>query len=144
MGITLLVIICLFVILAVWTSFKASGYKETAMPYLTPALTEISKWDAQTLKSYMTPTSIEGVADDDLSKIIRAFSKLGDLKKLGEYQFINVSTKAVTGDGSGTFVTYKIPASFENGEAQITVTLKEEGESFSIYHFNINSMAMIE
>ena len=143
-GITFLVLISLFVLLAIWTANKSSAYKETAIPYLNSAIVDISNWDAQTLKNYMTPSSIENATDEDISKIMRAFSKLGELKELGEFEFINVSSKAVTGGGSGTYVTYLIPASYTNGEAQITVTLKEEGESFSIYNFSLNSMALID
>ncbi|MCH2089796.1 MAG: hypothetical protein MK175_21670 [Pseudoalteromonas sp.] len=55
-GITFLVLISLFVLLAIWTANKSSAYKETAIPYLNSAITDISQWDPQTLKNYMTPS----------------------------------------------------------------------------------------
>jgi len=143
-GITILGMFILFAIIATWSNIKSSNYKETAIPYLDTALTDISSWELDVLKKYMTPSSLEGVSEEDLAKLVRAFSKMGKLKEFGKYEFTNVSSKAMAGGDSGTFVTYVVPAKYENGDATITVTLKEEQDSFSVYHFNLNSMTLIE
>jgi len=43
-----------------------------------------------------------------------------------------------------TIVSYEVPAKFENGEATIFVNLKDEDGEFSIYGFNVNSMALLQ
>ncbi len=143
-GIALLILICLFVLIAVWSGYKSSEYEKTAIPYMDTAIADISSWELGTLKSYLTPSEVENINEDDLKRLIKALSKMGALVEIGEYQFNTVTSRALTPGGSGTFVTYTVPAVYENGDAVLTITLKEEGDSFSVYHFKLDSLALFD
>ncbi|MEA3588648.1 hypothetical protein J6I75_09800 [Pseudidiomarina sp. 1APP75-27a] len=144
LGIAILSLITLFVIIGVWSTYKSSAYETTAIPYLDVAIPEISTWEKPVMKSYFTPSVLADISEKDLDTLVRALSKMGKLVELGQYEFSSVTSKAITGGGSGTFVTYVVPATYENGDATLTVTLKEEDDSFSVYEFNLNSMALLE
>ncbi len=143
-GIAFLSLVVLFVCVGIWSFYKSSEYENTAIPYLEIAIRDISGWDKQVMAGYMTASVVDTVSDDDLTVIVGALSKMGKLQSLGDYQFTDVSSKAIVGAESGTFVTYVVPAHYENGDATITVTLKEEGDSFSVYRFNLNSLTLLK
>ena len=48
-GIALLILICLFVLIAVWSGYKSSEYEKTAIPYMNTAIADISSWGARYL-----------------------------------------------------------------------------------------------
>lgn len=144
LGIAILSLITLFVIIGVWSGYKSSTYEKTAIPYLDVAIPEISTWETDAMKKYLTPSVLADVSEKDLNTVVRTLSKMGELVELGQYEFSSVTSKALIGGGSGTFVTYVVPANYENGQATLTVTLKEEGDSFSVYQFNLNSMTLLE
>jgi hypothetical protein len=41
-----------------------------------------------------------------------------------------------------TAVTYKIKAIYENGDATLNIVLKESGDSFKFFRFNVDSLAL--
>lgn len=53
------------------------------------------------------------------------------------------AVSATVGNGKQTIVTYTIPAHYQNGDATITIRLLEDGKDFKLYHFNLQSMALI-
>ena len=125
-GIALLILICLFVLIAVWSGYKSSEYEKTVIPYMNTAIADISSWELDTFKNYLTPSEIENINGDDLKRLIKALSKMGALVEIGEYQFNTVTSRALTSVCSGTFVTYTVPALSENVDAVLTIPLKEE------------------
>lgn len=143
-GIAVLTLVLLFVLVAVWSGYKSSQYEETAIPYMDTAIADISTWELETFKKYLTASELEDINQSDLEKLIRALSKMGKLVEIGEYQFNTVTSRALAGGGSGTFVTYTVPATYENGNATLIITLKEEADSFSVYHFKLNSLALFD
>ena len=143
-GIALLILICLFVLIAVWSGYKSSEYEKTAIPYMDTAIADISSWELGTFKSYLTPSEVENINEDDLKRLIKALSKMGALVEIGEYQFNTVTSRALTSGDAGTGGTYTVPAVYENGDAVLTLTLKEEGDSFSVYHFKLDSLALFD
>lgn len=143
-GIAILSLVVLFTLVAVWSGYKSSQYEETAIPYMDTAIADISTWELETFKSYLTESELENINESDLERLIRALSKMGKLVEIGEYQFNTVTSRALVGGGSGTFVTYTVPTVYENGDAMLTITLKEEDTSFSVYHFKLNSLALFD
>lgn len=103
-GIALLILICLFVLIAVWSGYKSSEYEKTAIPYINTAIADISSWELDTFKNYLTPSEVENINEDDLKRLIKALSKMGALVEIGEYQFNTVTSRALTSGGSGTFL----------------------------------------
>jgi len=144
LGVALLVIIGFFILIGIWTGYKSSEYEKTAIPYMNVAIKDISNWQIDTIKSYLTENVRDNLSDADSQKMINILSKMGSLIEVGEYQFTNVSTQSVLGGESGTYVSYIVPAKYENGDATITITLKEVGDSFQVYSFNLDSLALFE
>ena len=144
LGILFLSIVVLFIFIAGFTYYKSSEYEKTAVPYIKENIPLLSNWDYEITKSLMVPTVLENAKEEDFKKIIHWFSKLGKLKNIEEPEFKNVSTRSsMSGGGSETIVTYKILAHYENGDATIMMRLLDENNSFKIYYFNINSMALL-
>jgi hypothetical protein len=61
-----------------------------------------------------------------------------------EPQFTQVYAGTTAEDGGNTYVTYTVLASYENGDAVLTIQLLDLGESFAIYQFNVNSIALLD
>ena len=143
-GITLLVLVVLIVGVGIWTGYKSATYETTAIPYMANAIPEISKWNPEIMRSYMSPETLVDVTENDFSNIVRALSKMGALISTGEPIFQSVNSSSTVQNGSMTLVTYHVPATYENGDANLTVVLKEKDESFEIYRFNLDSMALFK
>ncbi|MDF0534149.1 hypothetical protein PY479_07660 [Shewanella sp. A32] len=143
-GVILLGIILLFILVAVYTGYKQSGYKETAVPYIKEVIPAISEWDTEKAKQFFVPSTFDNVSQDDFEKLFRFFSKLGSLKSMDEPVFNQVQAGATIQEGANTIVTYTVLAHYENGDAQITIRLLDLGGSFEVYYFNVNSTVFIE
>ncbi|AOT08713.1 hypothetical protein [Pseudoalteromonas luteoviolacea] len=144
LGAILLVFVVFFTVIGGWTVYKSSEYEKTAIPYMDVAIRDISSWQVETMKGYLVKTTLDGVSDEDLQKIVKGLSNMGNLIELGEYQFKSVSKKAMAGGESGTFVSYTVPAKYEKGDATLTITLKVVEDSFLVYSFNLNSLALLD
>ena len=139
-----LVIIIAFIGMGLFTWYRSSQYAEVAIPYIEKTVPEISKWDAEQIKTYMAPEVLAETPDEDFRKIIKYLSKLGPLISLGEPKFTKIYSGANLDHGKQIIVTYVIGAVYEKGDATITISLLDKGESFQIYHFHIDSLAMAE
>ena len=143
-GIFLLGLVVLFVLLAAYTGYKQSEYSETAVPYIKKVIPIISEWNPEKSKPLFVPSTFDNVSDEDFSKLFKWFSKLGALKSIDEPQFSRVTSSTTVREGAHTIITYGVLAHYENGDAQISIRLLDLGNSFEIYHFNLNSQALIE
>ena len=143
LGIIFLSIIVIFALIGGWTYWKSTEYKETAVPYIKENIPRLSGWNAEVVKSLLAPSVLKVTKDEDLEKLMKWFSKLGDLKDIEEPQFVNVTTSATVVHSKQTIVTYSIPAHYQNGDAIITMRLLEVGEGFKVYQFHLASMALI-
>ncbi len=143
-GIFILVMVVLVVLVAAYTGYKQSEYSETAVPYIRNVIPKISTWDPQKAKIFFVPGTFDNVSDEDFEKLFKWFSKLGQLKSIEDPQFLSVNSSATTSEGANTIVTYSIEAHYENGDATITIKLLDLNESFEVYSFNVNSMALIK
>ncbi len=138
----ILVIIVLFTLIGAWTFYKSSGYEETAVPYITKIVPIISKWDHDSSKVYFVPEVLNETSDEDFKKVYKFLSKMGAFISMEAPQFTNVSSSATTENGTMTLVTYTIAAKYSNGDATITIILKEIENGFQLHTFNLNSMAL--
>lgn len=141
-------IIILLIVLGIggiigWFKYEQYKYASTAVPFIQQVVPEIAQWNPEVLKSYMVPEALASTSDADLVKLFAWFKKLGTLESLQEPQFLNVFKGFSSEKGSQKIITYSIPANFNAGEAIITIRLLDQGESFKIYQFNINSKALI-
>ena len=143
-AILLIGLIVLFVLLAAYTGYKQSEYSETAVPYIKKVIPIISEWSPENSKPLFVPSTFDDVSDEDFSKLLKWFSKLGALKSIDEPQFSQVTSSTTVREGANTIVTYGVLAHYENGDAQISIRLLDLEVSFEIYQFHLNSQALIE
>ena len=139
-----LVIVLAFAGMGLFAWYKSSQYDDTAVPYIKATIPEISTWNTELIKGYMAPQVLDETTDENFEKIINYLSKLGALITLGEPSFTRIHTGANIESGKQTIVTYTIDAVYENGDAVITMSLLDRGNSFQVYKFHINSMALAE
>ena len=118
---------------------KASQYEATAVPYLKMVVPELSKWDPEIIKSYMTSQSLQGTSEEKLVTIVSYLSKLGNLERMEDPEFSQVDVVRTNDYSETNIVTYKIDAQYENGDAVISIGLLDQGGSFRIHNFNFNS-----
>ena len=135
-GIIILSMILLFSGCAFYAYQQGQSYETTAIPYIEEVLPKISTWDLETNKLYSTPESNESMKDEDLSKLLKWLSKLGKLNSIEKPQFTRIM--------NGNYITYVFIAHYENGDATITMQLKDENGKFLINGFHVDSMALIE
>lgn len=140
----ILLIILFFALIGLWTWKEQSDYESTAVPYLNSVVPEIATWNPDIAWKYFADEVRDTISRDDNAKIIGYLSLLGTLESLDHPQFRQVTSSATLKTGTRKLVVYQIPAVFENGDATINVTLLDRDGEFSIYHFNVNSMAFIE
>lgn len=137
-------IVFIFGSLGAYLSYKSAKYSETAVPYIKEKIPELSTWKFDVAKSLLAPSIREQTKDEDLKKILKWFSKLGQLEKIDEPQFVKVSKSATTEYGNQTIATYTIHAYYENGDAIITMGLLEVENGYGIFQFHLSSAALIE
>ena len=143
-GIFLFGFIVLFALLAAYMAYKQSEYNETALPYIKKVIPIISEWNPEKSRPLFVASTFDNVSDEDYSKLFNWFSKLGVLNSMDEPEFLKVTSGATVLEGASTIVSYGVLAHYENGDAQITISLLDLGSSFEIYHFNLKSKALIE
>jgi len=143
-GIFLAGLIILILLAGIFAGYKSAQYEETAVPYLKEVVPIISQWDAESSRVYFSPAALKEVSEEDYQKLFSFLSRMGGLLALGDPVFHNVSSGATLREGANTIVTYTITAEYEYGDALITIRLVEKGDSFEIYHFNLNSTALLD
>jgi hypothetical protein len=138
-GVVVSILVTAFATFEILKRQKESQYEATAVPYLKMVVPEISKWDPEIIKGYMPPESLEGTSEEKLINIVNYLSKLGKLERMEEPEFSQVDSMRKRNSDEKIIVTYKIEAHYENGDAVITIGLLDQGESFHVQNFNINS-----
>jgi hypothetical protein len=128
--------------LSMW--YKSYQYEDTAVPYLTATIPELSKWDAERIKKLVAPEILEETTPEQFNKIIKHLSALGILVTMGEPRIAKVYQNATNKSGEQTLVKYHIDAVYENGNAVIAITLLDLDDSFQVYKLHIDSMALVE
>jgi hypothetical protein len=126
-----------------YNHYLASKYEDTAIPYVKRFIPEMSKWQPEIITGYMPRESLESTPEENIVKIVEYLSKLGALKSMEEPVFSKVYSGAPGKDEGKTVVVYTVNAVYETGDAEITVNLLETEESFKVYNFHINSLALL-
>ncbi len=134
--------VVLIVNIATW--YKEQQYEDTAARYVKAVIPELSKWDTESAKGYMAPKVLEQTENERFAKIIAHFSKLGSLKSFAEPDFSRAYTGTNPEEGTQTIITYTVDAVYEKGDAVITISLLETGDSFKIYKFHVSSMTLVQ
>lgn len=138
------VIIIAFATINIYTWHQSSKYEETAVPYVKMVVPEISKWNPEKIIEYMPAESLKTTPKEDIVKIVKYLSKLGALIKMEEPNYSKVFSGPTVEGVQNTIVTYTVDAEYERGDAVVTINLLDKGDSFRVYNFHFNSMALAE
>ncbi|HEY6873033.1 MAG TPA: hypothetical protein VI298_09950 [Geobacteraceae bacterium] len=112
-------------------------YVDTAVPAI------VSQWNKQELINRAGPELMKTVKDNDFEKLFTMFRKLGAFKKYtGSEGQANISVTSK--HGKVTTAAYVAKADFENGPAEIQVTLIKHADKWQILGFRINSKVFLE
>ena len=141
-GLILVVVIVVIGGIKYKSAQEAAQYETTAVPYIKMVVPELSTWDPQIIKSYMPVESLESTPEERIIRIVAYLSRLGALKSLAEPEFQRLYTYAPVGEIKKKVVTYEVAAVYENGDASITISLLDTTDSFKVYKFDINSLAL--
>jgi hypothetical protein len=140
-GVAVLIVIGIFASLGIWEAYKSAGYDEIAVPFIASAIPDISTWDPIIMKSYMAPETLEGVPVEDFEQVATYLRKLGYYISMAQPELQNITSSS---DGPFTLVSYLIPVKYEHGQATVSLVLKEKENSFEVYRFNVDSMALLK
>jgi hypothetical protein len=143
-GFILLVAVLVFTGIKFYSQQQAAQYADTAVPYVKMVVPEISNWNPENIIKLMPEESLKSTQKEKITAIVKYLSRLGALVTMEEPDFKKVVTK-VTDAGEGvTVVTYTVAAEYEQGGAEMTISLLDEGNSYQVYNFNINSEALAQ
>lgn len=106
-------------------------------------LSVISTWDVDQLKKRASPEFMSATNDRDLGKLFGWFRMLGNIKEYdGCKGQANISVTIQ--HGKVITATYIGRADFENGPAEIQVTLIRHGDRWQVLGFRINSKYLLK
>jgi hypothetical protein len=130
--------------ITIYTWYQSSKYEKTAIPYVKMAVPEISEWNPDKIIDLMPLESLKKTPKEDIIKIVSYLSRLGTLLKMEEPEFSKVFSGATVAGVQNTLVSYTVDAEYESGEAVITINLLDLGDSFKVYNFHFNSLALAQ
>jgi hypothetical protein len=139
MAIWLVTIMAVFAGSILYNRHQSSGYKAMAGPYIRKIVPEISKWDPATTRSLMAPEVSATIPEENFTRALAMFSRLGALQSMAEPKFDQVHQDLQTDIGKQTIIVYDIDAKYENGDAVINLKLLDKGDSLQIYRFGVSS-----
>ena len=124
--------------------YQSSQYDGTIIPYIQEVLPEISTWDPEIVKQYLAPEVLRTVTDENLEKIMGALAQIGELQSIGEVKFKKKATGGAGDLVQQPVITYTVKAQYSMGEALVTLSLLDKGDSYNVYHFNFESTALFK
>ncbi len=125
-------------------SVQSSRYDGTAIPYIQEVLPEISTWDPEIVKQYLSPEVLKTVSAENLKNILGELTKIGDLQNIGEMKFKKKSTGGEGDMAQQLVITYTVNAQYSTGETTVTISLLDKGGSYEVHHFNFESEALFQ
>lgn len=128
----------------VFTGYQEAKYDDIAVPYLKNAIEQISTWDSEKAKLFLSEEALKEINENDLQKMFKWFSKLGKLISYEEPVFNKIMSGASIKEGSYRMIFYTVKAKYEKGDAILSIQLLDKDNDLKIYNFYINSEAFIE
>ncbi len=121
---------------------KESQYATTAVPYIKKVIPELSKWDPDIARKYLSQEFLEKTPEEFFNQTIRALAKIGSLQAMEEPHFEEVYSGDTPKGEKETIISYTVKATYSTGDALITLTLLDRGGVMSVYRFNVQSAAL--
>lgn len=117
-----------------------SALRDESKVFVDQVTIEIVKgWNVDALYEHSHPQFKKQLGQPESMKLWEGIRRLGKLEELksSDYLSFNYMFKVMT-------ATYKIQARFEKGDAVITVKMVNEGDSWLITSFHVDSPGLIE
>jgi hypothetical protein len=119
--------------------FKNASIKKQALPIVKKFVPVVSTWNYDNCKNYLHSSAFSCISQDKIRLIFKKLATLGKLKSVGTPKLINYKTKLTfTGNGHSN-ICFLVPAEYENGKAEVIITLVNEGDELKVYYFKFNS-----
>lgn len=138
------VIAIVVISITLYSRHEASLYEKTAVPYIKMVVPEISKWDAEIIKHYMPAETLKNTSEERIIRVVEYLSRLGALKSMQEPKFTKLYTAPPVDGVRKKIVTYSIDTVYEQGDAVFSLDLLVNGDTFAVYKFDINSLALLK
>lgn len=117
---------------------KEAQYATTAVPYIKHVIPELSKWDPEVARNYMSADFMSKTSADNFARVINALSRLGTLEQMGAPHF-----EEIYSDDKQTVISYTLDAHYSSGDAVITISLLDQDGKLAVYRFNVQSKALL-
>jgi hypothetical protein len=114
---------------------ESRTYADAAIP------TIVSKWSEKELLDRASPEFKKAVTIDQLDRMFRWFSRLGQLESC-EPAAGQAGVSVTPKDGKVTGGQYTSKAKFQNGEATVSLRLIKHGDQWQILRFDVSSPAL--
>jgi hypothetical protein len=115
---------------------ESKAYAESAIPAI------VSTWSEKALLDRASPEFKSAVTIDQLDRLFRWVSGLGQLQKCEPAQGQAVMS-ATTQTGKRISAQYTSKATFQKGEATIKLGLIKHGDHWQILSFHVDSSALV-
>ena len=115
---------------------ESKAYADTAIPAI------INGWSEKELLDRASPEFKQAVTQQQLDQMFNWFGSLGRFQKYDPPQG-QALMSATTQNGKVISAQYATKATFEKGEATITLGLIKHGDQRQILRFNVNSAQLI-
>lgn len=125
-------------------SYQSSLYDGRVTPYIQEVLPKISTWDPEIVKQCMAPEVLKTVTDENLRNIMKALAQIGELQSIKEMKFKKKATGGAGDLVQEPVITYTVNAQYSSGDATVTISLLDKGDSYEVYHFNFESEALFK
>ena len=124
--------------------YQSSQYDGTVVPYIQEVLPKLSTWDPEIVKQFMAPEVLRTVTDENLASIMGALAQIGELQGISEMKFKKKATGGVGDLVQQPVITYTVTAQYSTGEAIVTLSFLDKGDSYDVYHFNFETDALFK
>jgi hypothetical protein len=143
LGSMFLVIIVLGIIGIMFVAMRGSALDKESKAYADAAIPAIvTTWSQKELLDRSSPELKQAVTADQLNRLFRWVSGLGQLQKCEPAQG-QALMSATTQTGKMISAQYTAKATFQKGEALIKLGLIKHGNEWEILNFHVDSPALV-
>lgn len=129
---------------AIPLAMQGAGLDEESRAYADRIVPEVvTTWDKSALEGELSPEFLEVSTGKQLDEFFTLYTKLGALESLDEAQGQS-NIRWFLGEETQITAVYMIDAEFENGPAQITLTLVKHGSEWQVAGFHVSSDYFLE
>ena len=127
------------VIYTQWFNIKANQYDETVVPYLQSALPDLVSWQFESLQLLLSPSAKGDFENEKMRDAYRSFKQLGEFRSMQKPQYLGHASSSSAVLGEIEVIDYQVVVELDSGPATIKLKLFNDGKSYFIHHFSIQS-----